>query len=106
MFVAGCATLLAGNVTNAAPLEYDLGQADVRTDYEVQNKIKLAGDVNFDDHGQLITLSLRGTDVQQVLRMFADKAGLNIIFHDSATGAVTLDLVDVYAFTIILYLQK
>ena len=95
LFVAGCATLLAGNVTSAAPLEYDLGQADVRTDYEIQNKIKLAGDVNFDDHGQLITLSLRGTDVQQVLRMFADKAGLNIIFHDSATGAVTLDLVDV-----------
>jgi hypothetical protein len=27
--------------------------------------------------------------------MFADKAGLNIVFHESATGSVTLDLVNV-----------
>ena len=30
-----------------------------------------------------ITLSLRDSDVKQVLRMFADKAGMNIIFHSS-----------------------
>ena len=42
-----------------------------------------------------ITLSFRDTNVQQILRMFADKAGLNIVFHESAQGAVTLDLVDV-----------
>lgn len=55
-----------------------------------------------------INLSLRDSDVQQVLRMFADKAGLNIVFHESmnsdpsggfggSTGGgkkVTLDLVN------------
>ncbi|MCD7779684.1 MAG: secretin and TonB N-terminal domain-containing protein, partial [Candidatus Gastranaerophilales bacterium] len=90
-----CVSILAYNLAIAAPLVYDLGQPAVRTDYSSPNKINLSGNVNFNDNGQLITLSLRNTDVQQVLRMFADKAGLNIVFHSSATGTVTLDLVDV-----------
>ena len=72
-----------------------MSQPSVRSEYNTPNKINLTGAVNFDDHGQKINLSLRNTDVQQVLRMFADKAGLNIVFHQSATGNVTLDLVDV-----------
>ncbi len=97
MIVTGCATLLASTITaNAAPLVYDMSQPAVRTDYSSPNKIRLEGDVNFNAmNDQKITLSLRDTDVQQVLRMFADKAGLNIVFHESATGTVTLDLVDV-----------
>ena len=55
----------------------------------------LSGDVVLTDSNQNITLSLRDSDVKQVLRMFADKAGLNIVFHSSAQGTVTLDLVDV-----------
>lgn len=95
LIVTGCVSVLAYNFANAAPLTYDLGQPAVRADYTAPNKINLTGNVNFDDRGQLINLSLRNTDVQQVLRMFADKAGLNIVFHSSATGTVTLDLVDV-----------
>ena len=97
MLVTGCATLLAsGLAVNAAPLVYDMSQPAVRTDYSSPNKIRLEGDVHFNTtNDQKITLSLRDTDVQQVLRMFADKAGLNIVFHSSATGTVTLDLVDV-----------
>lgn len=96
LLVAGCVSVLASNLANAAPLEYDLGQPDIRADYDLPNKIRLEGDINFNDQqGQLINLSLRNTDVQQVLRMFADKAGLNIVFHESAKGNVTLDLVDV-----------
>lgn len=95
LLVAGCVSVLASNMAVAAPLQYDLGQPDIRADYDVRDKIKLEGDVKFDDHGQKINLSLRNTDVQQVLRMFADKAGLNIVFHASVQGAVTLDLVDV-----------
>lgn len=95
LLVAGCVSVLASNMAVAAPLQYDLGQPDIRADYDVRDKIKLEGDVKFDDHGQKINLSLRNTDVQQVLRMFADKAGLNIVFHASVKGAVTLDLVDV-----------
>ena len=54
----------------------------------------LAGDVRLSNKNEHITLSLRDSDVRQVLRMFADKAGLNIVFHDSVQGKVTLDLVD------------
>lgn len=53
----------------------------------------LAGDVKLTNKNDLITLSLRDSDVRQVLRMFADKAGMNIVFHKSVEGKVTLDLV-------------
>ncbi len=95
LVIAGCVSVLAYNIATAAPLTYDMSQPAVRSEYNTSNKISLTGNVNFDDNGQKINLSLRNTDVQQVLRMFADKAGLNIIFHESATGNVTLDLVDV-----------
>ncbi|MBE7705711.1 MAG: hypothetical protein E7Z91_00490 [Cyanobacteria bacterium SIG30] len=42
-----------------------------------------------------ITISLRDSDVRQVLRMIADKANINIIFHESVEGKVTLDLKNV-----------
>lgn len=57
--------------------------------------IKLTGDVNLKGGNQLVSVSLRDSDVKQVLRMFADKAGLNIVFHNSVEGTVTLDLVNV-----------
>ena len=57
--------------------------------------LKLKGDVSYITSEIPISLSLRESDVQQVLRMFADKAGMNIVFHDSVKGTVTLDLVDV-----------
>ena len=56
--------------------------------------MNLSGFVNLIESNEKITLSLRDSDVKQVLRMFADKAGMNIIFHDSVSGKVTLDLVD------------
>lgn len=96
LLVTGCVSVLAGNIGSAAPLVYDMEQPAVRTDVSSPNRIRLEGDVHFDQaDSQKINLSLRNTDVQQVLRMFADKAGLNIVFHSSAVGAVTLDLVDV-----------
>lgn len=58
------------------------------------NAMTLTGDVHLTDSNQMITLSLRDSDVKQVLRMFADKAGMNIVFHNSVGGKVTLDLVD------------
>jgi len=56
---------------------------------------KLEGDIALTKGNPKISLSLRDSDVEQVLRMFADKAGLNIVFHSSVTGKVTLDLVNV-----------
>ena len=70
--------------------------------------------IPLDTYGKLskknpkITLSLRNSDVKQVIRMFADKAGLNILFHssvdssdggggggDSVVSNITMDLVGV-----------
>lgn len=62
---------------------------------EGEYSLKLKGDVSFIKKNPLISISLRDSDVKQVLRMFADKAGMNIVFHNSVTGTVTLDLVDV-----------
>lgn len=45
--------------------------------------LKLEGDISISKKNPNISLSLRDSDVKQVLRMFADKAGLNIIFHSS-----------------------
>lgn len=53
----------------------------------------LTGDVRLTEANDEVTLSLRDSDVKQVLRMFADKAGMNIVFHNSVAGKVTLDLV-------------
>jgi type II secretory pathway component GspD/PulD (secretin) len=43
----------------------------------------------------IVNLSLREADVTQVLRMFADQAGMNIIFSSGVEGSVTMDLVDI-----------
>lgn len=59
-----------------------------------RSSMVLKGDVKLLDSNDTITLSLRDSDVKQVLRMFADKAGKNIVFHDSVSGKVTLDLVN------------
>ena len=56
--------------------------------------MNLSGFINLTENNESITLSLRDSDVKQVLRMFADKAGMNIIFHESVNGKVTLDLVN------------
>lgn len=49
--------------------------------------LRLEGDICISKKNPKITLSLRNSDVRQVLRMFADKAGLNIIFHESVPNA-------------------
>ena len=53
----------------------------------------LTGDVRLTDVNETITLSLRDSDIKQVMRMFADKANMNIVFHPSVSGQITLDLV-------------
>lgn len=62
--------------------------------YTKSSALSLAGASTLTDKDDTITLSLRDSDAKQVLRMFADKAGMNIVFHNSVSGKVTLDLVD------------
>lgn len=51
--------------------------------------------VKISNADSVVNLSLRDADLQQVLRMFADQAGMNIIFASQLQGTVTMDLVDV-----------
>jgi len=61
-----------------------------------ESSVQLKGDVSITTRNNPVTLSLRDSDVSQVLRMFADKAGLNIILHPNIKDKnVTLDLVNV-----------
>lgn len=57
--------------------------------------LDLYGKISITDRNIPINLSLRDSDVKQVLRMFADKAGLNIIFKANVNGTITMDLVNV-----------
>ncbi len=74
-------------------LTMSVGAASVSDSSLQESSMMLNGNVRLTDKNDLITLSLRDSDVKQVLRMFADKAGMNIVFHDSVDGKVTLDLV-------------
>ena len=62
---------------------------------EYHGPVNLNQGVKITNSDAKISLSLRDSDVKQVLRMFAQKAGINVIFHNSVSGKVTLDLVNV-----------
>ena len=76
-------------VSESSILNLDSAQRNSIETFQVNDNLGIT------NSKQRITLSLRDADVQQVIRMLADKAHLNVIFHDSAVGKVTLDLVDV-----------
>ena len=61
----------------------------------IPSTTRLTGNIQIAGSSKKVTLSLRDADVKQVLRMFADKANMNIIFHNTVRGEVTLDLKDV-----------
>lgn len=57
--------------------------------------LDVTSDVKIPNADSIVNLSLRDADVVQVLRMFADQAGMNIIFSSSVEGTVTMDLVNI-----------
>lgn len=98
IMLALCVSLLSTYIAIAAPqtkIKASIEEPQLRGSYVNSNNIKLEGDVTLSRGNQIISVSLRDSDVRQVLRMFADKAGLNIIFHNSVEGKITLDLVNV-----------
>ena len=79
------------------------GVAPVMAPYSSSMNFK--SPVQLTESNDKVTLSLRDSDVKQVLRMFADKANMNIVFHESVKGKVTLDLVNTHineAFNLVL----
>ncbi len=96
-FVFTNSAITAVAMQDAGIMQYGSGvsvKPELRDNQE-DYSLKLKGDVSFIKNNPSISISLRDSDVKQVLRMFADKAGMNIVFHNSVAGTVTLDLVDV-----------
>lgn len=65
------------------------------------SKVGVDTKLNIQNGDSVVNLSLRDAELTQVLRMFADQAGMNIIFADGVAEGekgpktVTLDLVDI-----------
>lgn len=78
-----------------AQMKASVSKPVLRSEYKSSDMIDLSGNVNLRNGNQKISISLRESDLKPALRMIADKAGLNIIFHSSVEGQVTLDLVNV-----------
>ena len=72
---------------------YEAGKPAIRAGET--SVVNLRSDVTIPNSDSVVNLSLRDADVTQVLRMFADQAGMNIIFAQGVEGTVTMDLVDI-----------
>ena len=66
-----------------AQIQASISKPALRTEYKDTNMINLDGTVNLSNGNRKISVSLIDSDLKQALRMIADKAGLNIIFHSS-----------------------
>ena len=86
-------SLAIGGAGFCVQMSASVSQPALRNEYKGTNTIQLDGAVSLSHGNQRISVSLRDSDLRQALRMIADKAGLNIIFHSSVDGTVTLDLV-------------
>ncbi len=88
---------LSSNVVPlAAAQQYNSSiNTNAHVDANSHRNVVLKGEISLAKGNQKVAVSLRDSDVKQVLRMFADKAGLNIVFHKSVEGKITLDLVNV-----------
>ena len=89
------ATIGFAAVANSAEMQSSVLKPMIRGTYQETDRIKLDGEINLTKGNQKISVSLRDTDTKQALRMIADRAGMNIIFHSSVEGKITLDLVNV-----------
>ena len=91
--VAGLMLTVFGISNTALSVLASVDRPELRTGGS--DTVRLKADVAITSENTPVTLSLRESDVKQVLRMFADRAGMNIIFDSSVSGNVTMDLVDV-----------
>ncbi len=90
--LANAQSYISGVEEHAESYSYS-GSDESKTNSELR-RVMLKGAVSLEKGNQKVAVSLRDSDVKQVLRMFADKAGLNIVFHESVQGKITLDLVN------------
>ena len=92
------AFLVTNSVTAAFAMEdyYGYGASSVPAIRSGQGSaVGINSDLNISNGDSIVNLSLRDADVTQVLRMFADQAGMNVIFTPDVSGNVTMDLVNI-----------
>lgn len=77
-----------------AVIASDMNMPVVRSQEPVTT-LDINSEVKLQNGDSPVNLSLRDADLKQVLRMFADQAGMNIIFASDVDGTVTMDLVNV-----------
>ena len=73
-------TLLAATVMMLTPISVFAESIDgtkLAVNEKKDDTILLRGDISLTDKDEKVTLSLKDSDVEQVLRMFADIAGMN-----------------------------
>ena len=105
-------TLLAATVMMLTPISVFAESIDgtkLAVNDGKEDVILLRGNISLTDKDEKVTLSLKDSDVEQVLRMFADIAGMNILFYYPITSKITLDLVDEpinSAFELVMEMQK
>ena len=89
-------------------MSYNAGRPAIRS-AGLGSSVSLKSGIRMLNGDTRVNLSLRDADVTQVLRMFADQAGMNIIFTPDVKGTVTLDLVDIpleQAFNLVITTSK
>ena len=92
------AFLVTNSVTAAFAMEdyYGYGASSVPALRSGQgSSVGINSDLNISNGDSIVNLSLRDADITQVLRMFADQAGMNVIFAPDVEGTVTMDLVNI-----------
>lgn len=87
--------LISFALTGISPAVYAQDDTPVIRSQQPIKSMDINSDLQIKNADSLVNLSLRDADVMQVLRMFADQAGMNIIFAQDVSGKVTMDLVNV-----------
>lgn len=90
------AAMLISFMITGFPVAYGEDFTPVIRSESAIKSMDINSDVKLKNGDSIVNLSLRDADVTQVLRMFADQAGMNIIFAQDFKGSnVTMDLVNV-----------
>ena len=92
-FIAGV-MIMSFAFTGVSPLAFAQDVAPVVRSQQITS-MDINSDTQIQNADSIVNLSLRDADVMQVLRMFADQAGMNIIFAQDISGKVTMDLVNI-----------
>ena len=94
-FIAGL-LILTFTVTNLTSASFAFSDySPVLRNGTGASSLGVNSDVKIANGDSIVNLSLRDADIKQVLRMFADQAGMNIIFSQGVSGTVTMDLVNI-----------